>query len=81
MAIYYNSNGQLQNFDEWENTVVCPKCKKPYHQYCEEQVPGFRDMSYDICPYCKNDNGHSMSEEYTNTQFTEKELKEYLKKN
>ena len=78
MAVYYNADGELQNFDEWSQVVVCKKCGKPYHQDCEEQVPGFRDMDYDICPYCGNENGRSMSEEYSNSAMTEDEIKKYL---
>ena len=69
MAIYYNSNGNLQNFEEWSQTVRCPNCGKAYTQYCEEQVAGFRDRSYDICPYCKHENGSSMEVEYVNSRI------------
>lgn len=67
MAIYYNANGDLQHFEEWSQTVVCPNCGKVYKQDCEEQVAGFRDRSYDICPYCKHENGSSMEVEYINS--------------
>lgn len=66
MSIYYNENGQLQDFDTWEHLVSCKKCHRTYRQSCETQVPGFREMSEDICPYCGNENGHSMSVEYFN---------------
>lgn len=79
MAVYYNENGDLQNFQECENVCICKYCGKPYHQYCEEQVPGFRDRSDDICPYCHEENGSSMSEEYFNSPFSDEELKEYCK--
>lgn len=66
MGIYYNENGDLQAFEETSAKVKCIKCKKVYLQHIEEQVPGFRDKSFDVCPYCKNENGNSMSVEYTN---------------
>lgn len=66
MPIYYNENGNLQEYESWSNRVTCPACHKKYIQECEEQVPGFRDRSEDICPYCKSLNGSSMSVEYTN---------------
>ena len=78
MAIYNNADGKLQNFEEWSQVVTCKKCGKPYYQDCEEQVPGFRDMDYDICPYCGNENGRSMSEEYSNSAMNEKEISAYL---
>lgn len=77
MAIYYNENGKLQNYETWGQVVVCPKCHKPYHQECEEQVPGFRDKDYDICPYCGNENGFSMSVEYKNIPMSLTEIAAY----
>jgi len=79
MPIYFNENGELQEYESWENIVVCPKCKKPYRQQCEEQVPGFRDMSYDTCPYCNADNGSSMSVEYSNTPMKDIEIEAFNK--
>ena len=80
MAIYYNADGQLQNFDEWEHVVVCKKCGRPYHQVCEEQVPGFRDKDYDTCPYrgCGWVNGSSMSVEYNNSVMPESAILKYF---
>ena len=66
MPIYYNENGNLQEYDSWFNIVKCSACHKKYIQECEEQVPGFRDRSEDVCPYCGLINGSSMSVEYTN---------------
>lgn len=51
-----------------KNTVKCPHCNKTYIQEVEEQIPGFREMDYDICPYCNAENGRSMSEEYYNSK-------------
>jgi AcrR family transcriptional regulator len=37
-----------------------------YKQEMETQISGFKDMSYDICPYCGEVNHSSMEVEYTN---------------
>ena len=58
----------------------CKQCGKPYYQETEDQVPGFRMMDYDICPYCKFENFRSMSVEYNNTPMTEKEMQKHLKR-
>ena len=44
----------------------CKSCGKIYTQELEEQMPGFRQKDYDICPYCDFENGSSMAYEYTN---------------
>ena len=75
--LYYNENGDLQDYATWSNIMVCPECKKPYRQDCEEQVPGFRDSSEDDCPYCGAINGRSMSVEYYNHKLTDEEIKKY----
>ena len=77
MAMYFNENGKMQNYDEWSQIVVCKNCGKPYRQDCEEQVPGFRDRDYDICPYCKHENGSSMDEEYHNYALSDAEIERY----
>ena len=46
--------------------VTCPNCHKNYRQETESQVAGFREKDYDLCPYCQNENGFSMSVEYHN---------------
>lgn len=46
--------------------VTCPNCHKMYKQEMETQISGFKDMSYDICPYCGEVNHSSMEVEYTN---------------
>jgi hypothetical protein len=53
----------------YEIDVKCKACGKIYHQRIEDQVPGFRLMDEDICPYCKNVNGKSMSVEYENSKL------------
>ena len=69
MAIYYDPDGNLRNYEEWSRIVKCPECGKEYEQQCEAQVEGFRDKSYDICPYCKYVRGSSMTVEYTNSKI------------
>ena len=69
MARYYDENGNLRNFDVSERKRKCPNCKKIYLQRLEEQVPGFRDRDYDICPYCGSENDTSMSYEYHNSKL------------
>ena len=70
-----NGNDVIAMYDNWySHTVVCPKCKKPYRQDREDQVPGFRDMDYDYCPYCNNINGKSMTYEYHNYPIDKSEI-------
>ncbi len=47
----YDENGKMREFQEYEHIVICKYCKKSYRQYVEEQVPGFREIDDDICPY------------------------------
>lgn len=61
------------------STVVCRHCGKPYYQDREDQVPGFRDMEYDDCPYCHETNGKSMSYDYHNHPMTDDQIAEYTK--
>lgn len=70
----YDENGVLREFGEYDNIVVCKHCKKMYHQHTEEQVPGFRDIDDDICPYCKESNGRSGDVEFFNRALTQEEL-------
>lgn len=69
MALYFNENGELQEYETISDIVTCPKCGKKYRQDKEEQVPGFRDRSYDICPYCGEVNGSSMDVDYFNSRI------------
>lgn len=70
----YDENGVLREFEESENIVVCGHCKKPYYQHTTEQVPGFREVDDDICPYCKESNGRSGDVEFFNRALTQQEL-------
>lgn len=56
----------VEDYHTYNSTVVCQHCGKPYYQEREDQIPGFRDMDYDHCPYCNQVNGQSMSYEYRN---------------
>ena len=78
MPMYYNENGDLQEYARWTQLAKCKKCGKPYRQECEEQVPGFRDRDYDICPYCGHENGSSMSYEYYNHKLSDEEIEKYM---
>lgn len=76
----YNENGILTEFEECDNVVVCKYCKKPYYQHTIEQIPGFRDKDYDICPYCGKVNGSSMELEYSNKEMTNNQIKKMKRK-
>ena len=76
----YDENGELAEFEECDDVVACGFCKKPYYQHTTEQVPGFRDKDYDICPYCGKKNGSSMDWEYSNKKMTDNEIKKLKKK-
>lgn len=70
----YDENGVLREFEESNGVVVCGHCKKMYHQHTVEQVPGFREVDNDICPYCKQSNGRSGDVEFFNRALTQEEL-------
>lgn len=57
--------------EEIERDVKCQNCGKIYSQIEKEQVPGFRDLEYDTCPYCNTVNGRSMTYEYLNSKKEE----------
>lgn len=67
----------MREFEEEENIVVCKHCKKIYYQHTIEQVPGFREVDNDICPYCKESNGRSGDVEYFNRKLTEEEMNKF----
>lgn len=56
--------------DNWNKSkVVCKHCGKTYIQRVEDQIPGFRDREYDICPYCLSENGSSMELDFFNSKL------------
>lgn len=69
----YDENGKMREFQEYEHIVICKYCKKSYRQYVEEQVPGFREIDDDICPYCHEINGRSGEIEFYNSPLPEVE--------
>lgn len=70
MGFYaFDENGNYRMFDSSSRIVTCCHCRKEYKQTIEEQIPGFRDTSFDICPYCKHENGSSMDVDYYNNEL------------
>ena len=47
----------------------CKLCGKTYNQILEEQPVGFKQLSYDTCPYCNNVNRRSMSWDFINSKL------------
>ena len=43
----YDENGNLRDYEEDQQKVVCGKCHKTYLQETEEQVAGFREVDDD----------------------------------
>lgn len=75
----YDEHNRLVEFKKKNGYVACSWCSRVYRQRIEEQIPGFRDREYDICPYCGKENGSSMSYDYINLQITDTELSELTK--
>lgn len=48
----------------YEVEEECPYCHMEYYCEYEDQVAGFRDMDYKVCPYCKAVLGRSMETEF-----------------
>lgn len=67
--IAYNENGQLQEYEENDSVVECQHCGHSYLQHTVEQVPGFREVDDDICPYCNKSNGRSGDVEFYNKKM------------
>lgn len=67
--ISYDENGNLKDFEEDEQKVTCKKCHKQYLQETIEQVPGFREVEKDVCPYCGYVNGRSGDVDYINSKI------------
>jgi hypothetical protein len=70
---FYNENGEYENreLETYQVEKICKACGKRYKQIQEEQISGFRDRSYDYCPYCGEENGSSMSWDYYNSKIDE----------
>lgn len=51
-------------FDTPDEVVVCSNCHKQFSYWTEDQVPGFRDKDYLICPYCHAELSSSMDIEF-----------------
>lgn len=75
----YDENDRLYEFENKDGYVACSKCFKIYWQRLEEQIPGFREREYDICPYCGEEHGSSMSYDYINSKIKIEELKKIKK--
>ena len=80
IMLAYDENGVLREFDEYKHIVVCRHCTRPYRQHTEDQVPGFREIDHDICPYCHNSNGSSGDVEFYNAALSDEETKRLKKK-
>ena len=71
----YDENGDLREYEEDEGIVICKHCKRAYLQCIEEQVPGFRDIAEDVCPYCHESNNWSSDVEFYNKPLSRDEVK------
>lgn len=71
----YDEYGNLREYAEHEDIVVCNYCKKKYRQETIEQIPGFREVEEDICLYCHKSNGRSGSVEFWNSPLSDKVAK------
>ena len=56
--------GWNDHLEEFNYIAMCPKCHKKFKVYEVEQIPGFRDNEYMICPYCGEIVKASMEHEY-----------------
>lgn len=66
-------DGDIIDTTECRSVVVCKYCRKKYLQVTIDQEAGFRDRDNDICPYCNQSNGSSMSVEYSNYKIDDEE--------
>ena len=57
----------------------CSHCGELYYCSETEQIPCYRDMEYDVCPYCNTENNRSMTFEYHCRKLSEEDIA-YLKK-
>lgn len=54
-------NDHLENLSR---VMECKECKQKFKVYETEQVPGFRDIEFLICPYCGKVLRESMEYEF-----------------
>lgn len=76
----YDADGVLCEFEENNFLAVCEKCRRIYCTDVRAQMPGFREMEDDCCPYCGNNRESSMSYEYHNSPINEYQLRNLAKK-
>lgn len=57
--------GWNDHLNDFNYVNVCKKCRRRYKVYETEQIPGFRDTEYEICPYCGEINRASMEYEFS----------------
>lgn len=57
--------GWNDHLEDFNYVSQCPKCEKKFRVYETDQIPGFRDTEYMICPYCGEIVKASMEHEYT----------------
>lgn len=74
------SLGDRMQGEAYEHMVTCMVCKNTYKQVIEDQVPGFKMMSEDACPYCGNIAHRSMERDYINSKADEVVIKKKPKK-
>lgn len=76
----YDEKNKLSEFEDDYSLGICESCHRIYRRTVNEQSPGFREREYDVCPYCENNNGSSMSHEYFNSILSEAEIGKLRKK-
>lgn len=58
-------------FECWKEKRICPDCKAKLIVEFENQITGFRDMSYLFCPKCDREIERSMSVDYMRIEVEE----------
>lgn len=53
------------DFDCYEYEEICPSCGRKFLTVQTEQIPGFRDLCDETCPYCKHTLRESMTYEFS----------------
>lgn len=67
----YTFSGNLSDLEASNYIVKCSYCGRKYTQELTDQIPGFREEEYDICPYCRKVNGSSHDVEFFNRKLDE----------